>query len=266
MFLTILIVSLMVGAVAGLINGLLGGGVGLVLVPALVWIFSLEHVPHEILMQMAVGTGVTSIVISAIIATFSHHNHGTIDWSICKKMFLPIVFGVLMGSLIANHLPTRWLFGGFGLLVLLLAYYIFYVSDDTPPRTQAIPKGLFEFAGWVFGLLSSILGINPFSVPFLKRMGLDIRVAISTSVVLGLTMAASICVMYLLMGLHRADLPPYSTGYVNWPALLPIAIASAIAAPLGSKLAHRLSRQTVRRCYCLLMLVVGIKMLWAAFF
>ncbi|NCX94257.1 MAG: sulfite exporter TauE/SafE family protein [Gammaproteobacteria bacterium] len=106
MFLTILIVSLMVGAVAGLINGLLGGGVGLVLVPALVWIFSLEHVPHEILMQMAVGTGVTSIVISAIIATFSHHNHGTIDWSICKKMFLPIVFGVLMGSLIANHLPT----------------------------------------------------------------------------------------------------------------------------------------------------------------
>ena len=53
---------LVVGAIAGVLAGLLGIGGGLVIVPMLVFCMELQHLPQELVMHLALGTSMASII------------------------------------------------------------------------------------------------------------------------------------------------------------------------------------------------------------
>ncbi len=55
-----------------------------------------------------------------------------------------------------------------------------------------------------------------------------------------------------------------NSGFIYWPAVFLIALASVPLAPVGARLAHYLPRKTLQRVFALLLVLVGIKMLlWA---
>ena len=54
-----------VGAVTGLIAGLLGVGGGIVVVPSLYLIFSLQGLPQAEIMHLALGTSLATIVFTS---------------------------------------------------------------------------------------------------------------------------------------------------------------------------------------------------------
>jgi uncharacterized membrane protein YfcA len=62
-------------------------------------------------------------------------------------------------------------------------------------------------------------------------------------------------------GLAVEALPPPSVGFVHVPALLGIAAAGVVTAPLGARLAHRLPVGHLKRLFALLLAAVGTKML-----
>ena len=47
------------------------------------------------------------------------------------------------------------------------------------------------------------------------------------------------------------------------PAFIGIVVVSALAAPLGARLAHRLPETTLRRIFALFVAILGVRMLWA---
>ena len=52
-----------------------------------------------------------------------------------------------------------------------------------------------------------------------------------------------------------------ATGYVFWPAVLGIAMASVLTAPLGARLAHALPVARLRSAFAVFLVIVGVKML-----
>lgn len=102
------------------------------------------------------------------------------------------------------------------------------------------------------------------SVPFLTWCNVAVRIAVATSAAIGLPIAASGALSYVVSGWQEPGLPPWSAGYINLPAFIGIVVASTAFAPLGAALAHRLSPKVLKRLFALFLLVLGIRMLWTS--
>lgn len=257
------IIAFISASLAGVILGLLGGGIGLVLIPIMLWLLQSQGINNALIMHIAIGTTVASIVVVGTVASYEHHKNNSIDWRIGKDMVGGLTVGLVIGSIVASYLPTHLLMVLFSLFVLLLAFYVFF-SKNTHQTLASETKHLLlklNVGACLIGFIGSVLGANPITVPFLKRLGVDIVTAIGTTVVIGTIMAVGIVFMFVITGWGEKGLPPYSTGYVDWAMFMPFAIASSLFAPLGVKLAHYLPKQVLRRMYGSLLLIIGIKML-----
>ena len=95
---TILLLYLLCGATAGFLSGLIGIGGGLVVVPLLNMIFRLQSdIPQELIMHLAVGTSLSSILFTAISSTRSHARMGGVLWKYVLGLSPAIVIGTLCG-------------------------------------------------------------------------------------------------------------------------------------------------------------------------
>lgn len=258
----ILVICFIAAALSGIIAGLFGGGIGLILVPVLLWVFKLQGVPDAILMHLAVGTCVAVISILGLVATISHHRAGSFNKIVFLKMAVGTIIGCIIGSILASILHTDILILIFGAMVLILAFYVLFSKEHHCNPNRTTPTWIYNFCGATFGIFAGLTGASTFVVPFLKRLGFDIRTAIGTSMANGTLMAVVITVTFIITGWHESNLPKYSTGYVDWLVFLPIVIASSVFTPLGTKLAHRIPRNILKNIYSIFLFIIAVKMLY----
>lgn len=262
MSLLTVIAYILLGAVAGMIGGLLGLGGGIVIVPALLYLFIQQGFSAGIQMHLAVATSLTTIIFTSIASAWSHHRHGAVIWKIVGFLVPGIVIGCILGAITANHLRSDSLRITFGVFELLVAMQIW--SGIKPPGHRELPGNSgMVLAGGVIGTLSTILGIGggTLTVPFLLWCNINIRNAVATSAACGMPIAVAGTLSFMITGWNHTDLPAGSTGYVYWPAAFFILIASILTAPLGAKLAHVLPVIILKRIFALVLVIVGIRML-----
>jgi uncharacterized membrane protein YfcA len=60
-------------------------------------------------------------------------------------------------------------------------------------------------------------------------------------------------------------LPPWSLGYVSAPGFLALAVLTALTAPIGARLAHRLPQLTLKRAFAIFLAFTALNMLREAF-
>lgn len=254
---------LLVGACAGLLAGMLGIGGGVVLVPALAYAYAFQGLPESSLMHLAVGTSLAAIVPTAVSSVYAHHRHKAVEWAVVKAMGFGLVPGAIVGSLAADMVSGVWLARGFGIFVILVSVQLLW-NTNAPGRRPLPGRAGLAAGGMGIGFLSALLGIGggSITVPWLAYCGVDIRRAVATSAACGLLLGVVGAAGFLATGWSAPDLPPGATGYIYWPALGGVVLASIAFAPLGARLAHRLPVATLKRAFALLLLAVGINMLW----
>jgi len=171
---------------------------------------------------------------------------------------------LLLGAAIADHLASRtlqWMF-----VVFMFAIAVQFSRGTTTTRAHTRLPGIIgmNFAGMIIGMVSALFGVGggSLSVPFLTWCSVPVKRAIGTSAAIGLPIAVGGAFGYIVAGWNEPDLPPWSFGYVLLPAFAGIVVASTAAAPLGARLAHRLSEATLRRIFALFVALLGIWMLW----
>src|SRR6201991_5205199 len=96
-----------VGAVSGFFAGIFGIGGGAILVPVFYECFRLAGVPLEVRMPLCIGTSLAIIIPTSIRSFRAHHARGAVDLEILKLWWLPIVIGVIAGSITARYAPER---------------------------------------------------------------------------------------------------------------------------------------------------------------
>jgi len=206
---SILLMYLAAGAVAGLLAGLLGIGGGLVIVPMLVFCFSLQHLDPAVTMHLALGTSMASIIFTSVSSFRAHHRRGAVEWPLVRRIVLGIFVGTFLGSCLAARLSTGFLKSFF---VLFLYYVATQMLLNTKPKpSRQLPGNLGTFAvGNVIGAFSSLVGIGggTLSVPFMTWCNVPVHRAIGTSAAIGFPIAIAGTVGYVVNGWHAAALPP----------------------------------------------------------
>ena len=121
--------------------------------------------------------------------------------------------------------------------------------------------------GAVGGFLSGLVGAGGafLSVPFMSRCNVPIHNAVATSAALGFPIAVANTAGYVVAGWDLPAALPGAFGYLYLPALLIIAAASVLLAPLGARAAHALPVRQVQRLFALLLYALAAYMLTRAF-
>lgn len=254
---------IIVGAFAGVLAGLFGIGGGLVLVPVLIFSFIAVGISPDILTHMAVATSLASIVFTSISSVWEHHRNQAIVWRIAKSMSFGLVVGTAVGVFFISSVPGPVLQKLIGIFALLLSLKMFLGWQ--PPGEGKEPGALgLSVAGGIVGFGSSWFGIGggTFTVPYLSWLRVDMRNAVATSAACGLPIALAATLSNVAAGWGHSELPQWSTGYIYWPAVLGIVIASVPCARVGAKLAHSLDTKLLKRLFAALLFIVGIRFLF----
>lgn len=264
MSLEIAIMYLAVGLIAGLLAGLLGVGGGLVIVPMLIFCFVKQGIQPEVIMHLALGTSLASIIFTSISSFMSHHKRGAVDWPIVKRIVPGILIGTFLGTFVASRLSTGFLKGFFCVFLYSVATQMLLNKKPKASRELPGPAGMFG-VGSTIGVASALVGIGggSLSVPFMLWCNVAAHRAIGTSAAIGFPIAIAGALGYVVNNLHAAGLPPHSVGYVYLPALLFIVCFSVLTAPLGAKLAHALPVDRLKRIFALFLYAVATKMAWS---
>jgi uncharacterized membrane protein YfcA len=263
MSLEIVEMYLAVGLLAGLLAGLLGVGGGVVIVPMLVFCFIKQGVQPDLIMHMALGTSLASIIFTSISSFMAHHRRGAVEWIVVKRIVPGILVGTFLGTLVASELSSGFLKGFF--CVFLYAVATQMLLNKKPKATRDLPGHVGMFGvGSTIGVASALVGIGggSLSVPFMLWCNVAAHRAIGTSAAIGFPIAVAGAVGYMVNNLQVSGLPPYSLGFVYLPALLFIVCFSVLTAPFGAKLAHALPVDKLKRTFAIFLYVVATKMAW----
>jgi len=252
---------LLLGAVVGIAAGLLGIGGGLIIVPALIWIFTSRGFDHAIVAHLAVGTSLVTIVATSLSSIHAQHRQGAVRWALVMQLLPGILIGVWLGAVVADSLPTPWLKRIFALFAIAVGIRMLVTVNIEGLRQLPGRWGL-AIVGAVIGALSVIVGIGggSMTVPFLNGCRVNMQQAVATSSACGLPIAVAGGVALVVVGLNEPTLPAGSSGYIYWPAALGIMLSSALFAPVGVYLSHKLPAATLKRIFALLLFLIGGRM------
>ncbi len=230
----------------------------------LTFVFTSQGVAHEVILHMALGTSLASILFTSVSSMRSHHQHGAVVWPVVFRITPGILVGTFVGTWIAAMLSTNFLKGFFGVFLYYVATQM--LMGIKPKPTRGIPgtTGMFA-AGNIIGIFSSLVGIGggTLSVPFLVWCNTKIHNAIGTASAIGFPIAIAGTLGYVVNGLGVDGVPEMSVGFINLGALAGIVAASVFTAPVGAKLAHSLPIATLKKVFAILLYLVGTRMLFA---
>jgi uncharacterized membrane protein YfcA len=253
------------GLGAGVLAGLLGVGGGIILVPVLDYAFGVVGVSNELRMHLAVGTSLASIVPTAIVSARAHRLRGAIDPVLARRWSPAIALGAALGAIIASRLEGRALSAVFAAVALVVAVRMIWHSGkaaaggDRQPmlsRWLPLPVGI--------GMVSALMGIGggTLSVPVMTWLGLPVHRAVGTSAWFGLWIAIPAALGYAWLGAGLPGLPALSLGYVNVLALAVLLPSTVVAAPLGARIAHGLSRKQLSLAFGAFLLLTSARMVY----
>ena len=266
-----LLIFLIIGALAGFAAGLFGVGGGTIIVPLLFIVFTQMGYDADTIMHLALGTSLATIIVTSISSLMAHHKKGGVMWPVFKNLAPGLALGCFLGAGIAGQISGLYLQLIVGVFLLWVAYRMFtagkrrtHMSDasHTPVVLPSKPKQLA--AGGIIGMASAIFGIGggSLTVPYLTRYNVVMQKAVGTSAACGLPIAIAGALGFMFFGMQQQVDVANTIGFVHIYAFLGIASMSFFTAKVGAKVAHMLSPPLLKKCFSVLLFVVGLYFLY----
>lgn len=263
---SLLLACALVGLGAGLLGGMLGIGGGVVIVPALLILFELRGISIGVAAPMAVATSLATIIFTSLSAARAQLRRGAVDWSIVRQWVPFLLLGGFASGHVASLFPAGWLPLFIGCFLLAAAGMMQANWRPAPQRT--LPAGLRGGSiGFSAGLASGLAGIGGGNiiVPTLVFFNVPVLRATATSSTLGVPIAVAGTLGFVWAGWNQVGLPATTLGYVHWPAALALLTTSALSAPLGVAIAHRLPAARLKRIFALVLMLAAARVLYSGF-
>jgi len=256
-----------VGAVSGFLAGLFGIGGGAVLVPVFYECFRLAGVPLDVRMPLCVGTSLAIIIPTSISSYRAHYLRGAVDMEILRTWWLPVLSGVIAGSVTARYAPERL----FKIVVVAVAWSAaarLLLARGTWKFGDDLPRGpLMKAYGFLVGLFSTLMGIGGglFANLLMTFYGRPILQAVATSSALAVLISIPGALGYVYAGWPAAarypDVAalqlPFAIGYVSLIGAVLVMPTSLLTAPFGVRVAHAMSKRTLETAFGCYLLLVG---------
>jgi uncharacterized protein len=256
-----------VGVLSGFLAGLFGVGGGAILVPVFYECFRLAGVPLEVRMPLCIGTSLAIIIPTAVRSYRAHFARGAVDMETLKQWWLPVLIGVIAGSVIARYAPERL----FRIVFVMLAWSAaarLLLGRETWKFGDDLPRGpLMKIYGFLVGIFSTLMGIGGglLSNLLMTFYGRPIHQAVATSSALAVLISIPGALGYIYAGWPvAARFPdvvalqwPFAIGYISLIGAVLVMPTGLLTAPLGVKVAHAMSKRALEMAYGTYLFIVG---------
>lgn len=124
---------LFIGFLAGSLSGLLGVGGGVIVIPALTYLFGFSQ-------KAAQGTSLAMMIPPVgLLAAMQYYRDGNMDLRAAALIAVAFIIGAFLFSTQVTRIPTHWLERAFGI-------YLLFVAGNYIAKSSG---GRLEFAGWL---------------------------------------------------------------------------------------------------------------------
>lgn len=243
----IVAVLMVTGIGVGFVSGLLGIGGGGLLVPVLYEVFAFLNVADESRFHLAIGTSLAVMIPTTLRSYFAHRSGGTADGQFVRRLALPVLVGVVAGSVIAKASSDIVLKCVWVIFSLLLVAKLLFGRESWRLGNQVPNSWAVEGYGVLVGAISTIMSVGggAYMTALLTLYGRSIKQAVGTSVGFGPIIAIPGMLGFIWAGWQVDGLPPGSLGYVNILGFAALAPTSVLMAPIGARVAQGISRRTL---------------------
>jgi uncharacterized protein len=253
------------GIVGGLLSGLFGVGGGGVLVPVLYELLGAMQVPVDLRLPMAVGTTFAIIIPTGLRSVRAHFLRGSADIAALRTLAPAAAVGVVLGLIVAHFAGSIVMKVVWVVSAVLIALYQFFgnknwrLGEQMPGAAVQIPVGV------TVGLLATLMGVGgaAYLVPFMMLYGRPVHQAVGTSAGISAVIAIPAMLGYMWAGWGVSGLPPGSIGFVSLLGAALMIPSSVLAAPLGVRMAHGLTRRQLELGFGVFLTLVAVRFIFA---
>lgn len=256
------ILGLFISLIIGMVLGLVGGGGSILTVP-------LVHYLFDESMLLATTYSLFVVSIASGIGAIQRVKSKQIDFRQGVIFLIPSMLTALaMRGWVMPSIPKEIeMFNGLiqreNILASLLVFVMFYTAIRTlfskrTPSAEPTSWVIVALFGVLTGVLSGLIGAGGgfIIVPILLRIGLDIRVAIGTSMFI-IAIQSSVA---LIGDVFNDEI--YAEGGINWGLLAMITGVTILGVLIGTYLQKHFSGKLLRKIFSIILLLVASGITW----
>jgi uncharacterized membrane protein YfcA len=257
-----IVLYILLGSFVGFIAGLLGAGGGGILVPLLVSIFAYQGIGGDNVVHMALGTALACMILSSSSSSYAHAARGAVVWKLVGGMAPGIILGAVLTTAIAADIDSVYIAIFFAVFMAFVSVQMFMNWKPKPGLKSTNLHGLF-LTGLGIGSVASLAAVGGgfLSIAYMTYKNVEMKKAIATSAAIGLFIAIAGTLGYMISGWSKTENDSYTLGFIYVPAFVAISITSMLAAPSGTRWAHRLPESWLKKIFAGISLALSIKML-----
>ena len=274
----LLFIYLLLGILVGLNAGFIGAGSGFIIMPVLIYTFSLLGYNEDVLAHTAVGTSLFVIMFTAASGSIVHIKKRMVYLKLLLMMAIFGAAGAWSGGTLSAHISGEVFIKILAVALITISIILYRGERKSKPNGEHIDSrepnkskrrslkdlvlsgvlGFFAgFASAFFGIGGSIVML-PASLLFLRFSLIE---AISHATCL-MTVSAFFGVLAQgYYGLGKGDLIPYSVGYVNYAAGITMAVSGIFASRWAATKAHIINHKKFMKVVLVLIFFAAIGLL-----
>lgn len=263
---------LLISMSAGIMGSILGLGGGIIVTPALTFLFGVD-------IQHAIGASLISVIATSSGAAIAYIRDGITNIRVGMFLEIATTVGAITGAIIGGIIAPSLLYSIFGIFLIYSAVLMLKkVKQELPGEVplhpmaktlklqgeyydKALEKHVFYNADNVYsgfgvmygaGVISGLLGIGSGSFKVMAMdlfMKLPLKVSSATSnFMMGVTGAASAAIY-----LYRGDIDPLISA--------PVALGVLLGSTIGARIMQKLKSKTIRKLFIPILMYIGLQMI-----
>lgn len=264
------ILIFLLGSFGGFLSGFLGVGGGIIYVPILDYFLSKLGLSNDDLVKGILANSLFTIIFSGSVSSYKQYKLGNFYPKEILYTALPgVITAVIMTLLIrAGSWYDKTVFNYvFGAMLFVIAFRMFTAKSKytEPVHTDKINAKGFGITGFFAGIITAMSGLGggvvmtPVFTDVLKQ-----NIKKASSISNGVIPFFAIAVGLLnLTSQPLVKVHELQVGYIIFPVVLPMIIASVFFAPVGVSVSQRSGQSVIRLTFAFFISLVFIKTLHA---
>jgi uncharacterized membrane protein YfcA len=266
----IILILFTVGIAAGFLSGMFGVGGGIVIVPALIYVYARTHLGFEYAVQAAIATSLFTIIFTSLSSAHRHWKNRNIVLSAALITGISSSVSVFFFSIVSLSLPQDALKKIFFVILIVVALKMLLdkrKSEEEPGNADSKNfNKIYCVAGGLFaGAIAALTGLGggifaTLLLHYFLKFSLKRSIGTSTLAIM-ITSFAGVLSYYINMP-AGVQFAPYSLGMSDVISALPIIAASVPSAMLGVYVHRRVNGFVLGKLFAVFIFIISIRLIF----